>query len=552
MKVLSFLLIFALFILIGCGSGSGSGSSDTPDSTYTPTSTANTATTATQTTDQGSQTSDNNASINTGLLFPKSLMVSSPFADLGNQPQYIKGLNSAPMGMLYGPSVPSYFEATEQIGQILEGELEISDVFDVSEFYRVSVNADCFGPQLLYQDHPEASSSSSASGTLPSGDLGIWLAEDSTGNACSVAQVNALLSGIESQTQMALMVIASFVSVADSEGEVLPEEGGTLDLTTYMNAQGITDVTFDTATISLSAGVWSYASQIDYQVSGDDYNITISMTHTPSSDESEYSGLLQYTVEGKDGVSGISWPGFNCSQNDRTFAASLSYSRESDDMNLQLRNATLCGHSVANIFNSNGLVDVDNTYSSSNLDGWSENFAIFGADFSLSTLSGSYSYVWQAGVNDSHSRVFNIGFNDTSLDNGEAHFGYGEQVTDTDGWINGFICNWAAPGASHVLINKTQRQFFEYDASLSLYLGTDHRANIEYAPTTSCDYDGSGSFIFDIDSSGVLGDIAQEDSSLVFANDLWSYSDTSLTVPEALAARGINVPNVPLSWPKDE
>ena len=544
MKVYLIIVSFSFLGLIGCGSGS---SSETQALEQTSTSTQSSS--ETQSDAQGNQTDEY---VSKGLRFPKSLMVSSPFSTKANQAQYYKGIGYAPSTAMYGPSVPSYFEATAQIGQILEGELAISDVFDVTNFYRVSINADCFGPQLKYQDHPEAASSASASGTLPSGDLGLWLAEDSSGNACSVAQVNSLLSGIESQTQMALMVIASFISVADSEGESLPEDGASIDLTTYMNAQGITDVTFDSASISMSSGIWVYASELDYQVSGDDYRITISMTHTPSDDEANYAGLLQYSVEGKEGVAGISWPGFNCSQNERTFAASLNYNRAGDEMNLQLRNATLCGHGVNNIYNTNGLVDVDNTYSSSNSDGWSENFAILGADFDLTSLVGSYSYVWQAGVNDSHSRIFNIGFNDTSLDNGEAHFGYGEQVTDTDGWILGFICNWAGPGADHTLISKTQRQFFEYDSSLSVYIGTEHRANIEYAPTTSCDYDGTGSFVFDIDLSDVLGDNTLEDGSLVFINDLWGSSDTSLTVPEALAARGINVPTVPLNWPKDE
>ncbi|TLX47352.1 hypothetical protein C1E24_08325 [Pseudoalteromonas phenolica] len=528
-------VLTAFVCLSGCGSSS---SEDSQNMTPTP--------------EPTQSTNDETEAPKVALRFPTSLMVSSPFADSAQQKQARTSPSYAPSTPLFGPTVPSYFSATEQIGQVLAGELAISDAFDVASFYQVSINSDCFGPQLMYEGHPEASGSGSSSGTLPSGDLGLWLAEDSSGNACAVSQINALLSGVESQTEMALMVIASFISVADSEGESLPEEGATLDLTTYMNAQGITSVSFDYASISLASDTWTYSAEMDYQVSGNDYRITISMSHTPSSEETEYTGLLQYTVEGKQGVSGIEWPGFNCSQNERTFAASLAYEREDDEMNLQLRNATLCGHSASGVFNSNGLVDVDNTYSASNSDGWSENFAILGADFDLTSLAGSYSYVWQAGVNDSHSRIFNIGFNDTSLDNGEAHFGYGEQVTDTDGWIQGFICNWAGPGASHALVAKTQRQFFEYDASLSVYLGTVHRANIEYAPTTSCDYDGSGSFIFDIDLSGVLGDISAEDSSSVFTNDLWSASDTSLTVPEALAARGLTVPSIPFSWPKDE
>ena len=40
---------------------------------------------------------------------------------------------------------------------------------------------------------------------------------------------------------------------------------------------------------------------------------------------------------------------------------------------------------------------------------WSDNYQQFTAEFDPETLGGHYSYVWQAGRMDSHSRILNIG-----------------------------------------------------------------------------------------------------------------------------------------------
>jgi hypothetical protein len=352
---------------------------------------------------------------------------------------------------------------------------------------------------------------------------------------------------------MSLMTIASMVSALTSSGISLPASLSSVSVTAEMNALGLPDINFTLTFITNNDTFWTYQVNFEYTVSGTIYEVTMTLDHTPGSTTTEYSGNLYYLVEGEQGVPSINLPGGNCPSNERTRAGSLTYDREADDMNLQARTATLCGHGVTDAFNTNGLVDVDNRYNNtSNPDGWSENFSIFGADFDITDITGEYAFAWQAGVNDSHSRIFIIGFNDTSLDNGEGHFGYGDAIDDTDGYIQGFICDWATPGGMQTLTAQTQRQFFDYDVSSAVYLGGDYRANIEYAPTNSCDYDGSGSFLFDIDASTVLGDIAAEDASLLFSSDLWSPTDPAHTVPEGLQARGVRVPSVPFNWPADE
>ncbi|WP_125780239.1 hypothetical protein [Pseudoalteromonas rubra] len=506
-------------------------------------------------TDSGDNGSDDSGDQNEpddsrGAYFPREVMASSPFGDSSNEVE--RGFGSRP-AVEYGPAVPTYLWSTQRIGRILNGTVPLLDVFRVQSFYRNSTNASCFGPQVAYTGHPDATNPASASGTLPGGDLGLWLESDTDGNACAVAQTNALLSGLRDQSRMSLMTLASMVSAALDSGMSLPADGSSIDVTSEMNAKGVAGVTFSTAAITRAGSEWQYTISLTYTVSGTDYDISLSMAHTPGADLLNYSGHLTYQVEGEQGVSGLEFPGGNCAQNERTRAGSLAYERAGDNMSLQARVATLCGHGNSGMFNSDNQVDVNNKYHSvDNPDGWSENFSIFGANFDLTTLAGQYAYVWQAGVNDSNSRIFNIGFNSPSLDNGEAHFGYGTKIEDTDGLIQGFICNWAGPGNDHSMQAFSQRQFFQYDAATATYDGSGSKANIEYAPTASCSYDGTGSFVFDIDASGVLGDIALEDASLAFSQDLWAPTDPSKTVAESITDRGLSVPTVPYTWPVDE
>ena len=53
----------------------------------------------------------------------------------------------------------------------------------------------CYGPELVYVNHP---SDNSSGGTLPTGDLGIWTAysDNDSLEACSVGQMNMLLSKV--------------------------------------------------------------------------------------------------------------------------------------------------------------------------------------------------------------------------------------------------------------------------------------------------------------------------------------------------------------------
>ena len=134
---------------------------------------------------------------------------------------------------------------------------------------------------------------------------------------------------------------------------------------------------------------------------------------------------------------------------------------------------------------------------------------------------------------------------------GEGYFGFGDQVGTTDGSITGFICNWAGPGGSHVTADYAQRQNITLNATTSVFEPTNSAASdIIYAPTTTCLYDGSGSYLYDRDLDG---DLSDETSDTVNVNagetlelDLMVPGGTATTIWDHIVNnRGYNLPSYP-------
>jgi hypothetical protein len=290
------------------------------------------------------------------------------------------------------------------------------------------------------------------------------------------------------------------------------------------------------------------------------------LEHSPTIGDATlaYSGLLSYWISGASGDT--HFPGGNCdASSDRTYNGSLKYERSSlTAMQLQSRAAVFCGTEVDARIDSggidDGMVNDDHVYDGSN-QGWSENFDLFAADFDPDSLAGSYSYVWQAGSQDSHTRIFNIGVsevNDTLT--GESYFGYGDTLSTTDGTIQTFICNWAGPNGGVSLTDRmhddrVQRQHFTLDTSTGLFEPTNEAAsNILYAPTNDCDYvepGANGSFLFDTDADNSLADETTADIS----NDLWKGTAEDITagntLPDIVIDRGFSMPSITGGWPAD-
>ncbi len=460
-------------------------------------------------------------------LFPTSLTIASPLdvsatANKGGSASFI----------------PTYMKLADEIKSVLSGATAVTAVFDPSQLLIQSVNAPCYGPALDYTDHPGAVTPNS--GQLPTGDLGIWLEVDTaTGHACSAAQVNSRMADNQNQATGSLMLLASMISVANSNGISLPTGGGTINLTTEMNAASIPYLSFNNATISFdsSTNEWGYEADFDFThpISSTTHHIVIVLNHSPGS-ISGYSGDMSYRVN-------YYQNGGNCGGglNQVTINGSLAYDRtSSSDVKVQSRIGTFCGH------NTNGLVDniVDPTAS------WADNFSIFTANFDANNLSGNYAYAWQAGNMDSHTRVLNIGINDHEPLDGEAYFGYGDRVQDdADGsiGIEGLFCNWAGPGNKSIQ-PYAQRQFVRFNSSTGLFEQPVGGSDILYAPTEDCSYDGTGTFWYDrnLDSVANEGsaDLEVNPPDLLEAFD-GSDADSVPTVEEAIANRGYTLPTAP-------
>lgn len=499
---------------------------------------------------------ENQQTIAVEQVFPGGLAVASPTDNIDGGGNALTDQAFAPAVMTW---TSAYADAVSRIDALLNGEVAVNDVFTPGLFFNSGINADCYGPSLMYTDHPDAATPNS--GQLPGGDLMMWLETDAnSGHTCSAAQLNARLNGIKDQSFASLMSLASMLFVANSNGYSLPAVGASLDLTSDMNALGLTGITFTTSSIEQTAtDQWQYTQNYSYDDGGGTArDISVTLSHSSGASAVEYSGLMAYTVDGDNSLFG----GGNCQQNERTLNGSLAYNRESDSvLKMQSRVATLCGANSSGFVTDmtaadEGQVDPSNRYdATTNSDGWSENFNLFGIEMNPNTLEGSYAYVWQAGVGDSHSRIFLMGVNfhetgGTGPIDGEAYAGYGNTVATTDGMIDGIICNWAGPNNSHVLQDFTQRQFFTLDETSGLFFTATGGSDIGYAPTNSCEYDGSGTFIYDTDLDN---DLSDETASPAIAADLMSAADTDgdtiATVAEAILNRGFNLPDIPGGFP---
>lgn len=455
---------------------------------------------------------------------------------------------------------PRYLKSANAVNALLSGTStpRAGVDFRADRFLQTPVNAGCYGPTVLYQGHPNwLSGVPAATGELPSGDVGIWTAVDTaTDWACAAAQLDARMDGVALRSNTSLMTLASLINVANTAGKSLPTVGATVDLKAEMNTAFSPDVTFSTATISQPlAGSYSYSVVFSFTHSSSTRNAEIRLSHVPGGSKNEYSGLLTYAVTR--GVSDLQ----NC--NGRAAGTvdvgTLKYTRTARTaMTLVHREGNYCGAGTVTplatgyaSFSSDGQLDPAGKWNGTK--GWANNFNRFGAVYDPTTLKGNYTFGWQAGDMDSNSRVFNIGLNyntATEARDGEAYFGYGDDIASSTGTIKGFICNWAGPGNSHTLTDYFQRQNISFNDTTGKWrpsLEAASSSNITYAPTNACTSAG-GTFYYDKNAGSVtpasLADelAASNPPVAVDMADRVFGSTTYTTIPLAIAGRGVIVP----------
>lgn len=442
--------------------------------------------------------------------YPQNLAVASPVSHQSLGTVQVNSSHAAQRSM---PSVnyqASSVAAIEvDIETILSAPEELASLLDVEGFYRTSVDAqDCYGPTLDYQDHPDALDSND-DGELPSGDLGIWVetlpqdASSGESEACAAAQLNSRMQGIEPRVTASLMVLAAIKAQYDEDGttdigDLLPEGISQTDASLAVSDDELTT---------------DYELEFSYDIDGAGTLGTISVElvhYEAADDEYDNEGILHIFVEDQ-------FTGGNCGTglNDIVRYLSVHYRQTTENqLVLQAREASYCAETTG-VFAETASTD-NASVSGYVLDpdtAWADNFSVFTAEFdptpdSEGELEGRFTYVWQAGNGDSHSRILDVGLSIGS--GGESWFGFGDRVqtvadASSFGIIEGMICNWAGPGGSHTLQPYAQRQHLTLSTDAGFYIPSNSAASdITYAPTNSCQYEGTGTFIYDRNLDDVL------------------------------------------------
>lgn len=472
-----------------------------------------------------------------GKIFPIDLAASSPTNRRDSSSTTTK--SGQEFAAFPSPSTTiSYLTATGRINALLSGSAVLLGSFDPNAFLMQDSDAGCFGPSLKYTNHPDAATLSS--GTLPTGDLGIWSEIDSsTGDACAAAQFNARMEGRAMRANMALIGLAGLLRAAYSSGTGLPAAGSSVDVTTALNAAAIPSTSFTTATLALDGTATTYTYNLEFVVvdsSGLSHTIKIRLTHTPGGSATNYTGLLTFSVT-DNFTGGACGSGTNAVTRIGTF----KYTRSGPTNTVVvMRNGQYCGTGT---FATLGSFDTDSQLKAT---GWSDSFSRYGANYNPKTLEGYYLSAWQAGAGDSYSRILQLGLNGNggSLTNdGEAYYGFAAPIDSTDGKILGFYCNWAGPKpASAIGLHKeyAQRQFVRFNATSNLWEQPTGGSDIRYAPTDACTYAGTGTFWYDRDLNGAVNETSSDVN--VSTPDLMGLS-TAATIADAIAARGYTIPS---------
>lgn len=458
--------------------------------------------------------------------FPEEAAVSSPTAQ--------KSASVSMVSEILPGDIQAYGDATDTADKKKEA---LTTILDATSAEQCSVNinlygsgnANCYGPNLDYQNHPEGGG---GNGQLPGGDLGLWDASETSGEACAAAELNSRMKGIASQVDTAFFSVASMMCAAKNASLNAPENAGeSLDVTSAI--AGKVKINNQTATVSSatlareadSNGKPVYVSTI--VASFGTKSVSIRLKHIPAGklDEATFNGKL--SIKLSDSVRESGFDG-NCSgsSSGQVDAVSIIYEKNaSGNMKYALASANFCG-SAADPYKSatNYSVDLSKTYNSNN-GGWGNNGNVFLADFNPNTGIGTYQYAWQAGRNDSNTRVMNMNISTTST--AVAYFGFGPAITSASGvgTIDRMICNWAGPGSNHTGVSKVQKQVMTRSSTMF----TASSSAITYDPVTSCD-SASGSFTFKKASDSTYTSASSTTANLVNLSEV-STNITNVSAP---------------------
>jgi len=452
--------ILTMFTLVSCGGGGGGGASSSSD---------------------GSSS-----------FFPAGLAVSSPTANTSSS--LISGLMSQ-ISLLSAVQLDPSENIDIKIDKLtaLASASSGTCQFSLPDF-NGNVGPSCFGPQLYYINHLDWTSgdklgvdTDDGAANLPSGDLGIWEASQSTGEACSAAKVNSDMENISAKVDTALTLTAAVSCVLNQAGTTLnvgDEEDVESGLNTALNDSDYTILEATVTRNSDSSGgnevytVWVQIGKVDGSTTSD--FMTLSLTHSPSSlSESIFEGVFS-VLQNK-----------TTEQHDHGF--SLVYKQTGSELNYQLRYTDFdVTPSFFDMFDSSsGILKIDQDDPGSGNQAW-DNFSQTTVTRNIKTKATAFNYTWQAGTGDRNSRMFDLWTTlNGSTHTGVAFYGFGDKFdsssgTGPSGGIEGFYCSWAGPenSGSFDKSDYAQKQVIQTNSS-GIFEATESK--ITYAPVKSCD-----------------------------------------------------------------
>lgn len=494
--------------------------------------------------------------------FPSSLAIASPTSNIASDCGDDCGDNLMKI-------LSSYEVETSEIEDILTATSLANCVDDFfADLTTAPGNAECYGPTVDYANHPD---DTGGSDPLPGGDVGMWIeTEASTGEACAAAQLNARMEAVADKATIALKTLASMVcTINNTSGLALPSAGSSVTLTSEMNdmldASSLSPIpTVNLATLAAASNDvgttdYTYSINVTYTLidpedpaSTIDIVLQTDMTHRPlDSTNSTYRGQFSYYFSSEDNLGNCNRDFGVLNTSTITELGSVTYELAlASSLMVDARYTQACGDE-----NTDPLVDgvLDPSVKAAtqsmpggpDINGWAQNFSVMAADFNPTNNEGDFVFAWQAGVGDGTARTFNVHTEDTDSDsnlNGIAFFGFGDDIEDSDGSIEGIYCNWAGPsgGVGNQIAKRqdlVQRQEMEEDAGTEIF--EEVSSNITYAPTLSCDYDGTGTFTYDSDGNGTT----DTNAATAINNNLVDPAGAT----NGISASGFTLPTAPTS-----
>jgi hypothetical protein len=422
-------------------------------------------------------------------------------------------------------------------------ETTLAGCFQGIQFQTGGYQASCYGPNLYFVNHPDASGnfepppndqcqvSGSGNGCLPTGDLGLWDAEESgTGEACTAAKMNSLVLSTSQIVGFDVTLMVGMICSAKVRGDDLAVGTAPLSLAEVVN-ENLPGASLEEAKLERLADQSDGRPTYRIEISGSlgETPLFGSLTHSPGTDGAA-SGQLHGYVDRAD-MGGQVRQGF-----------SVAYEITDGKIRYQVRSAV-----TPTTATEEQLFDEDGTYLfdvfASGDGGPSNSNGNYGAaELDVATGLGTMYNAWQAGGHDSFTRVFqaHTEAQDGEADQGFGYFGFGPPITSPDvGEIAGMICNWAGPGADFhgwqdgepiVDTTSVQGQTMARDATSGLFEPVLN--HIQYAPVKACEYTAPETgFVYSTtaDTNSELGLLTAEP----VANELVAYGDPTIgTMPE--------------------